>query len=261
MGSPEHIWILISRKLTGEASETELRELQEFIDKNPGIQPFMEMVTSMWKPGVKNNMSEAEQAFSKHMKRMEDMSQKEQAEPKPIWQNESVVRNSRFRFFNSGVLGNYFKVIYRNLYRFKSFTVINITGLAIGMASAILILLLVQNELSYDQFHEKKDRIYELINRGMLNGHMEIFGTPSVLATVLKTEYPQVEEVTRLNGTGPIVLSANDKQIEGKGMMVDSGFLRIFSYPTFKRKPGNGIKLSSFCRADRILCQKILCRR
>ena len=66
---------------------------------------------------------------------------------------------------------------------------------------------------------------------------MEIFGTPSVLTTVLKSEYPQVEEVTRLNGTGPIVLSANDKQIEGKGMMVDSGFLKIFSYPLLRGNP------------------------
>ena len=231
MGSPERIWILISRKLTGEASETELLELLEIIDKNPGIQPFMELATDMWKSQTKNNMPELEQAFSRHMHRMEDLAQQHRVTEKQVWKSESVMKTPRFQFLNSGIFKNYFKVIYRNLYRFKSFTVINITGLAIGMASAILILLLVQNELSYDQFHEKKDRIYSLYTRGMLNGRIELFGTPSVLFTVLKTEYPQVEEVTRLNGTGPIVLSANDKQIEGKGMMVDSGFLKIFSYP------------------------------
>ncbi|HEY4935309.1 MAG TPA: ABC transporter permease, partial [Puia sp.] len=113
----------------------------------------------------------------------------------------------------------------------------NIAGLAIGMASAILILLLVQNELSYDQFQEKKDRIYMLLNRGVINGKVEIFGTPTVLASVLKASYPQVEEVTRLNGTGPIVLSANGKQLEVRGMMVDSGFLKIFSYPLLRGNP------------------------
>jgi ABC-type antimicrobial peptide transport system permease subunit len=128
-------------------------------------------------------------------------------------------------------------VIWRNLYRFKTFSVINITGLAIGMASAILILLLVQNELSYDQFHEKKDRIYMLLNRVVINGKLECVGTPSVLASVLKKNYPQVDEVTRLNGTGPIVLSVNDKQLEVRGMMVDSGFLKIFSYPLLQGNP------------------------
>lgn len=237
MGSPERIWILISRKLTGEASETDLKELQEAIAKNPELQLFMELATDMWKPGAKNDMSSIEQAFSGHIKRTQDMTQRKTSEEKPIWKDESALKNSGFQFLNAGIFKNYFKVIYRNLYRFKSFTAINITGLAIGMASAILILLLVQNEFSYDQFHVKKDRIYALYNRGMLNGRLELFGTPSVLTNVLKTEYPQVEEVTRLNGTGPIVLSANDKQIEGKGMMVDSGFLRIFSYPLLRGNP------------------------
>jgi putative ABC transport system permease protein len=137
----------------------------------------------------------------------------------------------------SGIFNNYFKVIYRNLYRFKSFSIINIAGLAIGMASAILILLLVQNELSYDQFHEKKDRIYMLLNRAVINGKVEVFGTPTVLAPTLKASYPQVEEVTRMNGTGPIVLSANDKKLEVKGAMVDAGFLKMFSYPLLRGNP------------------------
>jgi ABC-type antimicrobial peptide transport system permease subunit len=237
MGGPERIWILISRKLTGEASETELRELQEYIEKNPGIQPFMELATDMWKTQTSKNLPELEEAFSHNMNRLQNLAQHQQHTEKPIWTNESHVRKSRLQFLNPGMFENYFKVIYRNLYRFKSFTVINITGLAIGMASAILILLLVQNELSYDQFHEKKDRIYTLYSRGMFNGHKDIFFLPGALGPLIKSEYPQVEELTNLNGTGPIVLAANDKQIEGKGMMVDSGFLKIFSYPLLRGNP------------------------
>jgi hypothetical protein len=109
------------------------------------------------------------------------------------------------------------------------------------MASAILILLLVQNELSFDHFQEKKDRIYMLFNRGVVDGRMEIFGTPSVLAPELKASYPQVEEMARVNGTGPIVLSTNDKQLEIKGMMVDPGFLKIFSYPILHGNPDNAL--------------------
>ena len=59
------------------------------------------------------------------------------------------------------MLKNFFKIAFRNLWRSKGFSAINIIALAIGMASAIIILLWIQNEVSYDQFHEKKDRIYE----------------------------------------------------------------------------------------------------
>jgi len=241
MYTPDRIWHLISRKLTGEASEIDLHELEEAIVKFPGLQTFVDLASEMWKIGVKKDISKVELAYSRHMKRMQEGDQREQFKEKPALKVESALGIFRSRFFNSGVVENYFKVIYRNLYRFKSFSVINIMGLAIGMASAILILLLVQNELSYDQFHEKKDRIYSLYSRGMVNGRIEIFGTPSVLTSVLKSEYPQVEEVTRLNGTGPIVLSANDKQMAGKGLMVDSGFLKIFSYPLLRGDPVNAL--------------------
>ena len=59
------------------------------------------------------------------------------------------------------MIKNYLKIAFRNLLRNKAFSIINISGLAIGMASAILILLWIKNEVSYDQFHEKKQRIYE----------------------------------------------------------------------------------------------------
>ncbi len=68
------------------------------------------------------------------------------------------------------MLKNFFKIAFRNLWRSKGFSFINISGLAIGMASAILILLWIQNEVSYDQFHEKKDRIYEAWNRASFSG-------------------------------------------------------------------------------------------
>ena len=193
MERPDQFWILISRKLTGEASDSELWELEQFIRDNPGIQPFMEIATAMWNSGSQINMPELEQAYSQHIERMKRQVPEIHESKKPIRVNKNLIRVNKsnawktgLRLFNPGIFANYFKVIYRNLYRFKSFTVINITGLAIGMASAILILLLVENELSYDQFHEKKDRIYSLYNRGMLNGHMEIFGTPSVLTTRVK---------------------------------------------------------------------------
>src|SRR5450631_486833 len=138
------------------------------------------------------------------------------------------------------MIKNFLKIAWRNLLKHKSFSLINIFGLAIGMASAILILLLIENELSFDQFHEKKDRIYLLYNRAIVDGKLECSpGTPMVMSPLLKSNYPQVEEITRINPTGPIVLSVNKKFLDAKGLIVDGGFLNIFSYPL---KEGNTLK-------------------
>ena len=72
------------------------------------------------------------------------------------------------------MIKNYFKVAYRNLLRNKGFSAINITGLAIGMAAAILILLWIQDERSYDEFHKNKDRIYEVWNRVPFDGKLRM---------------------------------------------------------------------------------------
>jgi putative ABC transport system permease protein len=241
MDRPDRIWILISRKLAGEISDKELSELEQVIRENPAIQTFMELATGMWNSSPQANMIEVEQAFARHMKRMEEMEAKRRATEKVIWENKSDKVKSLSRYFNPGILSNYFKVIYRNLYRFKSFSAINITGLAIGMASAILIILHIQNQFSFDQFQERKDRIYMVLDRVNINNKIEIYGTPSVLTPELQANYPQVEQVTRLNGTGPIVLSANEKQFEVKGMMVDPAYLKIFSFPLLRGNPDNAL--------------------
>ena len=95
---------------------------------------------------------------------------------------------------------NYFKVAFRNLWRNKGFYFINISGLAVGMASAILILLWIQNEVSYDQFHAKKDRIYEAWNRASFSGTLNSWNTtPKILARTLERDLPEVEQAVRVD--------------------------------------------------------------
>jgi hypothetical protein len=72
---------------------------------------------------------------------------------------------------------NYFKIAFRNLLRNKAFSFINIAGLAIGMASAMLILLWIQNEMSHDNFHEKIGRLYTMNNRDKFNGELWAWNT------------------------------------------------------------------------------------
>jgi len=133
------------------------------------------------------------------------------------------------------MLKNYLKIALRNLFRNKAFSAINIAGLAIGMASAILILLWIQNEISFDQFHEKKDRIYEAWNRAHFSGKLQCWNTtPKVLARTLERDIPEVEQATRVNWSRNFLFSVGEKRLTVQGNMVDSNFLQMFSFPLLK---------------------------
>lgn len=133
------------------------------------------------------------------------------------------------------MLKNYFKVAFRNLLRNKAFSVINISGLAIGMASAMLILLWIQNEVSYDQFHKKKDRIYEAWNKATFSGKLQCWSTtPKVLARAIEKDIPEVEHAVRVNWPNTFLFSVGDKRMSVKGNIVDSNFFQVFSFPLTK---------------------------
>src|SRR6201989_3013378 len=98
------------------------------------------------------------------------------------------------------MFGNYFKTTWRSLMKNKIYSFINILGLTIGMASAILILLWIQNELSYDRFYKKSDRLYIMYNRDKFNGEMWAWNTtPKIMAPTIKHDYAEVEDAVRYN--------------------------------------------------------------
>jgi len=138
---------------------------------------------------------------------------------------------------------NFLKIAFRNLLRNKSFSAINIIGLAIGMASAIIILLWIQNEMSYDQFHQKKDRIYEVWNRAFFSNQLSSWNTtPKVLARALEKDLPEVEQATRVNWPSDHLLGIGDKRLLVTGYMVDSNFLQMFSFPLLNGNPASSLK-------------------
>ncbi|WP_343306791.1 ABC transporter permease [Chitinophaga niabensis] len=139
------------------------------------------------------------------------------------------------------MIKNFFKVAYRNLLRNKGFSVINITGLAIGMSAAILILLWIQDELSYDEFHENKDRIYEVWNRVPFDGKLSLWNSvPSPLGPALEKDIPEVERAVRVVSYEGL-LSVGDKKIVKSGQMVDTGFLQMFSFPMLEGDPSTAL--------------------
>ncbi|HKK11492.1 MAG TPA: ABC transporter permease [Flavobacteriaceae bacterium] len=132
------------------------------------------------------------------------------------------------------MIKNYFKIAFRNLWKNKTFSFINILGLTVGMASAILILLWIQNEMSHDRFHKKLDRIYTLNNRDKFNGELWAWNTtPKILAPTIKKEFPDVEEAVRVTRAN-FLFSIGDKHLNAQGSFVDPNFLKVFTFPLVK---------------------------
>jgi putative ABC transport system permease protein len=129
------------------------------------------------------------------------------------------------------MLKNFIRVTLRNLWRNKGISAINLAGLSIGMAAAILILLWVHNEMSYDRFHVKTDRIALLYSRDVNNGQLDVWPrTSSLIAPVLKKDYPEIEDAIRFRNVF-FLTSTGDKHFNPRGAFADSGFLSVFSFP------------------------------
>ncbi|QHT65809.1 FtsX-like permease family protein [Rhodocytophaga rosea] len=137
------------------------------------------------------------------------------------------------------MLKNYITIAFRNLLRQKGHTAINIAGLAIGIATCMLIMLFIQDELSYDKFNEKADRIYRINFIGKLNGEDLRFPlAPAPAAQMLKTDYPEVQEATRVRVSGsPLVTYENNTFKENSFAYVDSNFFQVFTIPFLKGNP------------------------
>ncbi len=132
------------------------------------------------------------------------------------------------------MLKNYFKSSYRNIIKNKFYSILNIFGPAIGITCAILILLYVKDELTFDKHSENYDRIYRLESDFNISGKATLAGlVPMPMAPTLKDEYPEIEECTRFAGFGiqDILFTYKDlKFFEDNMYFVDSTVFTIFNY-------------------------------
>ncbi|HZI25444.1 MAG TPA: ABC transporter permease, partial [Chryseolinea sp.] len=129
------------------------------------------------------------------------------------------------------MIKNYITIAVRNLFKTKGFTFINISGLAVGMATAILILTWIYHELRFDKFHQNKKNIYHAYNRGMMDGKLQCWETtPMILGPTLKNEFPDVDAVAR-GYSRWFVTIAGDRKLSTKAFITDPSFLKIFSFP------------------------------
>jgi putative ABC transport system permease protein len=135
---------------------------------------------------------------------------------------------------------NYFKIAWRNLWKNKFYSLINITGLAIGLSVGIMILLWVQDEFSYDSFHKNADNIYKINSHLGTGADEQVWeGSPAPLAVFCKQSIPEVVNSVRIdNVNGPLLFKYADKKFTETNMAcVDSTFFSVFDFKLIKGNP------------------------
>jgi putative ABC transport system permease protein len=142
------------------------------------------------------------------------------------------------------MLSNYFTIALRFMIRQKGFSLINISGLTLGIASSLLILLYVNDELSFDKFHADSDRIYRVILKGKLQGkRIESAYTAYALAEALKTESPSVNSVFRMANWATFPMRYESRiYTEPNLLLVDSNFFTFFDFKLLEGSPNTVLK-------------------
>lgn len=138
------------------------------------------------------------------------------------------------------MIKNYLKIALRNFLRHKGYTFINVSGLAIGIACCIIIILFVQNELNYDKFHANGDRIYRVLRQANDEGNFRNIGvTSGPYADALLTDYPaDIEAAIRVMPNDGLVSYGDKSFREERFYFAAANFFQFFSYPLLEGKPG-----------------------
>ncbi|MCW5912585.1 MAG: ABC transporter permease [Cyclobacteriaceae bacterium] len=146
------------------------------------------------------------------------------------------------------MLRNNLKVALRNLLRQKVYSVINVTGLAVGVASCLLIVLYVQNEFSYDRFFQDHERIYRMSLERIYPNHSTYYAIiPQSFEGVIKRDFPEVERSTNLFNFNNFTLSYKNERDEvsqfdeSRVLLSDTSFLQVFSFELLKGNRGHAL--------------------
>jgi ABC-type antimicrobial peptide transport system permease subunit len=132
------------------------------------------------------------------------------------------------------MIKNYFRIAFRNIWKNKGYTVINVTGLSVAFCICIFIFLVVYRQISYDSFHEESDRIFQTyLFSNNLEKAERSGGMPLPLIPALKSEYPEVAAAARIM-SGKNLVEYKGKYFDKLITMTDPDFLQVFSFPVIK---------------------------
>ncbi len=140
------------------------------------------------------------------------------------------------------MIKNYLKIALRNIRKHKGYSFINIAGLAIGVAACLLLFRWVQDELSFDRYHEKADRIYRVISQYEAEGQTrQLAYTSAPVGPALVNEFPEIEKAIRFGRNGFVVSYQNKRFVE-QVYFTDPEIFDVFSFPLIKGNPKNALK-------------------
>jgi putative ABC transport system permease protein len=131
------------------------------------------------------------------------------------------------------MIKNYLKIAFRSLWKNKGYSAINIFGLAVGLATCLLIMLYVWDELSYDKYNENADRIYRVDGDLQFGGnHFIMAVAPDPMGPTLKKDYPAVAQYTRFRGYGGVLVKKGNENLpEDRVIYADSTLFDVFTLP------------------------------
>ncbi len=166
----------------------------------------------------------------------------------------SIIRpvEGTYRLTNYGMFKNYFKVSFRNILRNKTFSLINISGLSVGIASCVLILLYVNNELSYDTYNSKVDRTYRVLHHyggdeevfdysSLPNSEYQVWGSAPV-APAMQAFFPEIDQVFRFTSDSPWLVSYNNNSFsESNILFADSTAFDVFDWNFIAGNPSTAL--------------------
>ncbi|HZY35250.1 MAG TPA: ABC transporter permease, partial [Mucilaginibacter sp.] len=148
------------------------------------------------------------------------------------------------------MIRNYIKTAHRSLLKNKGFTLLNVFGLSVGLATCLLIVFYVVDELGYDKYNTKADRIYRMTTDAKLNGNAGVYATSEVTwKNILQTRFPQVEKVARLIDKNGLFLSPqkfyvkknNGNMLENKIVFSESPLFDVFTLPMIYGSPSTAL--------------------
>ena len=155
------------------------------------------------------------------------------------------------------MIKNYFKIAWRNLLHNKTFSLINIFGLALGMTCSLLIMLWLKDELKRDKFHVNDKRLFRVMENQYYSGDISTFpSSPGILAENIVKDVPEIEMASQMLWEEQPLFTVGDKFDKEKGRHVQKDFLRMFSF-----KLAKGDAATALARPDAVVISKSLANK
>ncbi|MEM6844404.1 MAG: ABC transporter permease [Bacteroidota bacterium] len=169
---------------------------------------------------------------------------------RPVYTYSFLIHPAMFR--------NYLKISLRNLWKYKSYALLNIFGLAVGIAAAIVLFLIVHYEQSFDTFHAEHEQVYRLGHQEVEDGKLDTYdATPVPVVPTLLEEIPEVESGTRFFAPNNIRLGYQDNVANPLVHFVDSGFVNVFDFKAIAGDLTSTLKTENYIALTRSLAEKI----